>query len=58
MFVKSSIVVGLGRYCSSVIIDENQLSSAHNIWGQPNIKRITTKSTPPQQYTKTAIVIS
>ena len=39
-----------------MIIGENQLSSAHNILSMTKLKMKTTKTTPPQQQTKTAIV--
>ena len=41
-----------------MIIDENQLSPAHNVLSMTKLKSITTKTTPPQQQTKTAIVES
>ena len=41
-----------------MIIDENQLSPAHNILSITKLKKQTTKTSLPQQQTKTAIVES
>ena len=46
MFVQFSIVSRSTQYCSSVIIDENQLSSAHNILSTTKLKSKQPKQPP------------